>query len=361
MTQSRLFPISSTVRGFTLIELIGVMAIIVILASVGAEAISTRIRVTQRNTEQQNLDRIADTFREQVARARAIPDPATWTQFVCGPLGLSPAQVSTNRSGNVRILRYDPAFRVGADSRSPSTSSSPIEQTSLGSINPVNPRAILVTSTADSLPDFSSVSFDALWNCAVDSLPAGWPAWNSSRTDLKLARIDLRTLFARVVLQNNDPFNDAHYAVQTPADTVSVTPGNVAEMWCYRGSILFLNQNANTIQAAEVVHDEVSFIYEEGRWNRRVILGRDPKLGSFASTADTFLHSATPPATDKQLGATQQAIVEEMYQFMIQYSRWSAKGFPGGTGPLAQIPEFRTLSDSASRLGAFSLNLLGTD
>jgi prepilin-type N-terminal cleavage/methylation domain-containing protein len=361
MTRIRHHPTPTASRGFTLIELIGVLAILVIIGTLATETVSTRIRITHRSTEQQNLDRIGTVFRQQILQTRSIPTTGSWHQFVAGSLGVSPSQTLTNRIGNTRILRFDPAFRVGPDARSPATASAVIQQTSQGSINPIQPRAVLISSTADPLPDISPVSFDALWNCTPDSFPAGWPPWTSTASDLHISRIDLRNLFNRVLLQNNDLVREARYSIQSPTDSQPISQGMAREMWVYKGSILYLTQSDNTLQAAEVVRDEVSFVFEGGRWNRRVILGRDPQSGSFADLSDAFLGLAAPPPTDAQHGATQQSVIEEMYHFMVQYARWAARDFPGGSGSASQVPEYRTLTESAGRLGTFSLNLLGAN
>lgn len=334
------------------------VAVLAILATITAEGLTGRLVDARRLAERASLDEIASAFRGQVARARSLPAPGGWAGFLASPMGLSPWELATNRSGNARVLLYDPAFRFGMDA-SPATATADLVQTSLGSTNLASPRVLLVSSTGAALPSLAGVSFDALWTCPDGSVPADWPAWESSGADLRIARMDLRDLFHRVILQNTDLDLSASYAVHAVTDVGSLGPEASMETQLLDGSILYLRLPDGTVQVADALRGETSYVFERGRWNRRVNMGWDGQTGALGTLSDDFVAAGVAPYNRPNWdGALPQSVLDEMHQFLVLYDRWAERGFPGGTGSGADQPDYRMLRESALRLTTFGFDLI---
>ena len=190
--------------GFTLMEMIGVMAIMAILAAV---IMPTGLRSLERaavRAEADTLRELGEQVRLYARDLGALPGAATWTTDLTASVrysSLNTTEVLTNRRQINRLYVVDAA----------------------------NSRAMIISSmrAGVALPTYGQVSgsFQTVWNTAANTVPAsaGWTAWNASNVEfLLIERINCRreTQTFPVSLKNNTPASP-----NTPVtyETISIT------------------------------------------------------------------------------------------------------------------------------------------
>lgn len=219
---------------FSLIEMVGVLAIMAILASVIApNALKSLDRAAIR-TEGTNLATLGDRlkiFLRDNSRLPvvAIPNASpNWTTELADYADLSPADLLTNKRNNNRIYIVDPSAQ----------------------------RALLLSSmrTGLALPTAATINtlaeFDDIWNTADGSIPTNvsWNGWNAwSATDnagdyLVIERVNFASVYATdlqsftVTLNNTSgspgPGTTGSYRIIAASGavgaTVNVAPGATA-------------------------------------------------------------------------------------------------------------------------------------
>ena len=102
-------PISAPLRGqagFTLIEMVGVLAIMAIMAAV---IVPNAIRSMDRaavTAEQQNLSTLGSQVALYLRDQGVAPTPANWTTALANYAGLSPADLATNKRNVARVGKW---------------------------------------------------------------------------------------------------------------------------------------------------------------------------------------------------------------------------------------------------------------
>src|SRR5262245_61007363 len=134
-------------RGFTLIELIGVLTVLAILAALLIPALIKQMDRLAGEQEAANLKLIGDALRQSILRNRYIPDTSVWVDTIVAETGLRRSQVNSNQRRNPRFFLIDPDLRLGTGAGS----TLPYAQTVSGSTNPTSPRVIMLSSVGQSL------------------------------------------------------------------------------------------------------------------------------------------------------------------------------------------------------------------
>jgi len=344
--------------GFTLIETIGVLAIIAILAAVITGQIITRIRIAARAAETATLSAMAETLHKSILRTKTIPAATNLASFIADEMAVSATRVlRTEPTGNDRWFLVDSGARVGTNT----TSTLPYTQTGAGSRQPVNLRFMIVSSTGDELPALptGNTAFSEIWNTAPNQMPTNFPAaWALNREDLKIQRMDLGAVFCRVVLENVDYYAPAPYSVETTNTLRTVPVGSRMEYWLLAGTVLnFHYSDTNrSLQAGEYIMEDVGYTFENGRWGRYLRYGPNRGNGWFGEMVDKFLAARPPPGGTRRY-ATQQWVVDTMYTFLYDFGQWSLDYFYGGP-PWPHIPGYEQSSVGAQGLADYSGDLL---
>lgn len=342
--------------GYTLIELVGVLTIVTILAAVVTENVLEKMKLTTRQTEAANLANFSKALTDSIVHTKAVPATTAWAGQIANELSLPQLEVQTTKSGNTRYIVIDPAFRVGTND----TATIPYTQTVAGSVEPLNCRAVIVSSTGIPIPSelIASTTFENFWGVAENSVPANWPVeWRARAQDIKVERVELAGLFHRIVLSNLDAFREAPYSIESTNTLTTVPIGGRKEAWYIDSTALNLHLPDSTIQAREFIHEDVSYVFENGRWGRYLNSGSNALLGLFGQMVDAFLAANPPP--DPKFYADQQAVVDELYNYLWYLGIWADEGFPPDANPAhPQIPEFRVATDAQDRLSDFSANLV---
>lgn len=353
-----------TRAGFTLIEFIGVLAILAIVASLVATSLVGRLKRATRESDSTSVATMTDALRTRILRTQFIPAPADIPQAIADELSLPLSKVQSSLAGFERVFLVDPALQIGSPTSGVRTL--PFQQTVRGSVQPVSPRFMFISSLASAIPvsgPASSATFTSLWSNTSGTIPTGWTTWKGESEDLRFGRLDFRSLFHRVVFNNLDPVNSATYSITAPTNAFSISTGQRVETWFLATSALNLHFTDGTLQTREFVRADTSFVFENGRWSRDVTYGTQPPLGTFGQLVENFVQSAVP--TQSSFGATPQAVVEEFFTYMSTYGIWASGRPPdftafetGGSSSEQQIPQFRVLKECQARLDSFSKNLI---
>jgi len=186
-------PVRIDTTGFTLIEMIGVIAIMGILAAV---ITPNALRTLDRAAERAEADTLHN-LGEQVKLSfkvngwlpglKPTPPFTTWDQDLWTFADMNPADIVTNKRQMARVFVLEP----GAMPK----------------------RAMLLSSMRSGLalgPANTAAAFTAVWNWnAAGDLtlfppPAGWAAWNNTNIEyLVIERVNLQAVYMTINLSNN--------------------------------------------------------------------------------------------------------------------------------------------------------------
>jgi prepilin-type N-terminal cleavage/methylation domain-containing protein len=322
-------------RAFTLIEMIGVLAIVAILATIIVSTTTRRLDIAAANLESTTQVRYAAALQASILRNRYIPGTNNWdwATNIAMELGVNTASVTNNARNLPRCFLIDPNASLLL----------PYDQ---GNNNiPTNPpslRVMIVSSLSTPLPSFvttgtpSPIVFSNLWNWSDQSStpPPGWPAsWNNRGNDLVVQRIDLDPLFVHVTLQNYQSTDQGSYSVDRL--WTNQVPNASTNGYLLKNSILGLLAGGS-LQANQILSRDASFFYIEQVWRGSLNFG--PSSGQtlsvsnaaamgavFAATAGAFTRS--PYSTSATGGMTPPLVVNAMSNFMSAYNSWASAGF----------------------------------
>ena len=355
-------------RAFTVVELVGVLAVVAIIAAFMAENIIEKMRLAAIDAERTSLASLTKTLEKYVVRTKSIPALTNLPTALAADLAVAQDRVTHTAQGNPRWFWVDPDHRVGTNE----TSTLPFTQTGLGSRLPQKLRMVVISSVGTPLPT-PAVSPDAnqflqAWNAVAGSVPAFLSSsWNGRPDDLNIQRLELGTLFCRVVLENLDANYDAWYSVDTTNTlssitklTVPVTSGRApTNFWLVRGTVLNFHYPDQSLQAREYIMEDVGYTFENGRWGRYLRYGPNLSNSWFGAMVDKFLAAPPPPGATRRY-STQQWVIDAMYQFLYCFGQWSLDNFYGGP-PWPHIPGYEQAKAGATGLADYSSDLLITN
>ncbi|MBL9135023.1 MAG: type II secretion system protein [Verrucomicrobiales bacterium] len=405
--------------GFTLIEMIAVLAIVTILVAVATLNVIGQMKQAARKTEAQSMESMREALRSYILRNKHIPAPADWPKAIAAELGVPLERVTKTRIGYPRFFCEDPTLDIGASTNG--TRKLPYVQGATGSVEPLNPRLTFVSTLGTNLPSIAtnqSAAFNDIWATIASGVPSSWTTWGASGEDLWIQRLDLRSLFRRVVFNNLDPDHQAPYSIQhgstslsqwevsedpnlpkpvieayagldrmpdflmmalvpppvtppaspppplvPPSSTVRIASGQRLETWFLETTPIRLLFADESVQAEEFLREDVSYVFENGRWSRYTNYGPRPPLSGFGLLAEQFRTSPLPPGN--KFGSNPQAVIEEVFTYLYTYGVWAtgnppsiAPFDPGGSNADQQVPSYQTLLDAQKRLEAISANLV---
>lgn len=338
---------------FTLIEMIGILAVIAILAVVLLPVLIRHMDQLAADKEVKQLRTFADGLRQQIVKSRSIPDQSTWYSMIASNLGLSTNQVVRNDRRVVRAYLIDPSFQLQRSGES--ASGPPYIQNAGGSIinpnaTPYRPRLMILSSIAQTLPVASGVSsaFNTIWATEDGKVPAD-SAWNSftKGDDLKIQRIHLADLFVELVLNSPDG-NSGQYGIDGNSSTLLpinryFLDSSLLEL--YDGCIA---TNAGILRYSEILHRSKSFSFISCSWQqgddsvtrqleRPGPLDLQLAMNAFLSlTNHNPWRDGWPVRNTKPPYVTPLDIHNTMTNYVIRYIDWRATdpGAPSGNQPL---------------------------
>ena len=362
-------------EAFSLIELIGVLTIIVLLATAAAPTFIKRIDHETINAERENLKRFSEALLRACLRDRIIRTAADWPQRIAGTLDSNPSQVSTNGRRFARVFLAHPGLSLNG-------SPLPYTQTSGLVSPPVNARGLILSTIAVPLPDLSGLTvseFTNIWHTADGIKPTALSAWGGRGADLVVERIEFGPLFYNVLLVNVDPLPDVipnrGYFSFNSYPATWVVPQGLVDTYLMEGTVLnFFRANGTSLDLSEILRTDTSFTYKKNRWGRR-LGGSDDVIGEFGNLISEFLDPPAP--ADPKFAATQQSVVNEFYSFLWEFTAWAngdpstnytyagtpitpaVPKFAGGGGPGApNYPTYSRVAEAQVNLATFTDNII---
>jgi hypothetical protein len=188
------------------------------------------------------------------------------------------------------------------------------------------------------VPPLVQADFIATWNwdtglSTIKPTTGAWGAWLGKGSDVIIRRLEMKSLFHRVVLVNRDVIlnggsgQTAYYRmnglpVASPASLGTANP--IIDSYYIDGSVLALYTNGASgpgLSVSEVVKKDESRIFESNAWRDSISAG-PPLANNLTSLADAFLSSSSPPAGNKR-GDNTYGVGDMLLSYMSAYSSWA--------------------------------------
>lgn len=333
--------------GLTLMELIGILAVIVILAGTLIPVVTKRIVEAKRTAESNDLYNLAETLKQEILRKRAIPSANNWVDFLSEAFQKPPSEIHKSR----RIMVVDPQLSIG-------TGGLPYVQSTNGTILPLNTRIMFISNLSlntnnPAIPaDIATdpVKFQLVWDTPDRAVPPGWPSsWKGKGENLKIQRLELTSLFRRLSIQVTYGTN-----AWISIDGSPPFPVTTSHRFYLRGTDVGLYSIGGTnLFRREQLFDDTLYIFNGLYWSTDVEDARssspeDGESGSIAQTVNQFLTVPTNP--NAKFSTSQKYLVNDLYYFMYLYTRWANQNFTNyGSINYEQIREYQALLDLALR------------
>lgn len=338
--------------GYTLIEMIGVLAIVAILVTLTVPPIIERVNQAKAEKEMQELPLLGDALSRHILRTKTIPGPE-WAQIIADELAVPINRVTTSSAGVLRVYLVDPDIHIGAD-----TGILPYTQTDEGSEEPPeNARVMLIASQGWSLPDFiangvasTSEIFDQIWDAPKGTVPQGWPSyWAGKGENLKIVRINLAPLFHRLIV---NPLTEGQ-TVQIALDEREPFDVPAAGLSAYylEGTVIGLYKDGQ-LESRDLLMGDRSYTYERGIWRGQLLEGKVKDATDLARGLDAFRTAPLNPGATS--GTTQHKVMDAYYNYVLTYAAWARAGFPSYDVSLQPTPEFQSLINAQDRLDTAS-------
>jgi prepilin-type N-terminal cleavage/methylation domain-containing protein len=273
--------------GFTLIEMIGVLAIMTMAAAVLTPGITERVGRLRAAEDAIKVAAISKAIQQSIRERQEIPGLQTWPLRAAAILGI-PSQEVRNAiptdSSTARVYLIHPSIQPTNPSSSPSLGDPVWTQPSSGAARIWEGRILILSVYRPGLPlplksgaAESTAVFESLWNWSYDPVtkapPSGWPSnWARSGNCLRIERIHLASLFHKVTFSNllqgtRDPFLQVGMNA-----TGTLGSGATYDALYFEGTVFRLYQanpgsgSPGPLQVVHTLRGPVNFVYENDRW-----------------------------------------------------------------------------------------------
>jgi prepilin-type N-terminal cleavage/methylation domain-containing protein len=310
-------------RAFTLIEMIGVLAVLALLASALIPVAIRRIDRAAWTKEVGELGSISNALTLQIARNYAIPNQANWAAVAAGWNMRPVSQISTNSRGFARLFFYDSGGWM---------TNAPYTQTSSGTGPLSGARIAIVSTIAKAFPNvngpLSTANFNSVWNAAQGATPSYLTSlgWTGKGDDLVIQRLNLDRLFHRLLLETRDASSSARFSINSTAPAATLAVPNNASGWSsyYLDSSVVGLWSGSILTNRFVLNGDISFVFDGGMWQAQLTgAGEDNSTvaTNFGYQAASFI--ATDNVPNGHQGGTAQSVLSAFYSFMYSYTIWA--------------------------------------
>jgi type II secretory pathway pseudopilin PulG len=326
---ARLSPESYGRGAFTLLQLIGVLSVMAILASVIIPVGIKRMDQAARDAEETSLAAMAEALVQSSLKSRTIPAANTASSVIAAYLNEPTNKTSLNKRGLARVFLADPNASINGFGLS-----SPYVQSYIGSsYRPLGVRFLILSTVAVGLPAINSTNFDNIWNTAKGTVPTSLSSWGGRGEDLLVERVELGPYFRKVLLMNVDPPPATGIYSIDNATTNGLTGNTPFVAYYLEGTVLNVYRPNGAIDFREVIKEDFSLVYQNEKWRHELGSGGGDS-GDFGQLVDRFLQGPCP--CDPENGGNQRAVVNAFYDYLWGYADWAF----GDTSASPIIPPF---------------------
>lgn len=322
-------------KAFTLIEFVGVLAVLSILALVLVPVVIRHLDIAAVQTETATLNSISNAIVASVLRNDQIPGSNTWFAAPANSLALSPASITSNPRNFARAYLIDPGGWFGSVTL-------PYNQPPAGTIITNSARIMIVSSLSADLPGASSpANFADIWNTVPGTIPSTWTGWPGRGDDLLIARLNLQPLFCQLLLVNRDTntaaYTDAAFTVNGGPTSV-MDGGSISNAYYLSGSVVSLlniYSGSTNLQTSFILTRSRSFVHDRGFWGGEDGIGPGTGISGtglaalFTATSRSFIAAADSQHNSVISGAggDQEQVLAAMINFMSIYALWAAEQY----------------------------------
>ena len=303
-------------RGFTLIEVIGVLAVMAILASLMVPVVIRQVDRAAWTKEVSDLSSISNALVLQAVRSHSIPDASSWAQTVATWLDRPAAQITSTPRNFRRAFLIDPGLSASGLNLPYAEKDNP------GLPNAPTSSRLMIVSTISADPPVSSGAglpasdFQAIWDTPQGSKPS--VAWTMSGEDICIQRINLEPLFYQLILVNRSGDPSATFAIGTYTP-INVPSGGQGYNYYYLDSTVVNLDVNSTPQTRFLMKRNASYAFENGAWQGQIMspppVTNAPTL--FAIDASLFLNATVNP---QGLLSPPGSVLSAMFSYMQDYS-----------------------------------------
>lgn len=334
-------PINRRVVGFSLIEMIGMLAILALLTAAITPVAVRRIDQAAWLKEVNDLSTISNALTLQFVRSNNVPSATTWAGAVANWLNRPVTNINYNPRKFQRLYLVDPNISLTL----PYAQSG---NTGLGTA-PTSARIMVVSTIArTNVPP--TIDFNQTWNwnnvLSPTAKPASWSTYPGNGYDVCIQRINLGQMFYQLVLVNRDqappgatnaPFNINGFTPPTIVTNLSggYANGSIWNNYYLAGSAVGLWSTNNGLATTYILNQNTSFVFENGTWNAQIQgcpgCTNAPPSGSsglasqYNQAAINFFNSQWNSAAGGPgyKGAAQNAVLSAFGNLMMDYTMWS--------------------------------------
>jgi len=336
----------SAARGFTLIECIGVVTVIAVVAAMLVPVVIRRLDQAARNRDAAELDTMVTSLKRYIRDTRTIP--SNLSGAIATNMALPLNLISKTPRNTDRVFLIDPSFSI--------TGGLPYKQDTGGTAKPANARMLIVSCLESNAPtgDFNTL-------------------WNTSDTDtVRIRRVNLEPMFHQLLLVNRDAL-PPKFSIDTNNAYNVLTSGVGTNAYYLEGSVvgLYATNSASILLTRHVLTEAMGFLFEANSWHSQLIgtngvttttISNLDTSQVFANTAAAFFATNWNLGADLHggQGANQSAALAAMYNFMSDYTLWASLTptnffrFGAAGGQMNSLPIYELLQGASLNLDKYT-------
>lgn len=252
--------------GFTLIEMIGVLAIIAIIASAIVPNVAREVRRSIAEAEDKQLDVISNALIQHAIQYRVLSGSAAgeWNADVAPFLDLPSSQIINNRSAGTRRLIWRPTNGLGGSpyNQTARFSAGVTPQGTLPSALPVQAKCIMISDLSGTAPvlNLTDAQFDAVWQQS-GATPAGF----TENEKFRIRRLGFTGNFYPVTVNCADITGVPRWSIDG-APAKSLNANSMFTVYLLSGTQVNLFTGGSFV-TTKVVSGPLSVAYDGANWS----------------------------------------------------------------------------------------------